>query len=222
MGLPVYHEPVINNEYLADFYKDLKKYAFPLQIYLLNNRFAQQQQIIWSHKGGIADRSIYEDVIFAKILKDDGLMDERDFRTYTALFSNMSNFMRKPNLIVHLDVTPEESLERIKLRGRECEAGITLDYLRKLYAGYEAFLDDISRYIPVLRVAWHDYADADSMARVIRREYMQMRSLRYVTRDDIALTDISSPSDDCSPQRSTPSKKKLDFMTVAGLDAALI
>tara|TARA_R110002050_G_scaffold99628_3_gene206506 strand:+ start:570 stop:995 length:426 start_codon:yes stop_codon:yes gene_type:complete len=60
LGLPVYYEPVINNEYLADFYLDQEKYAFPLQIYLLNKRFRQHQQIIWQNKGGVQDRTIYE------------------------------------------------------------------------------------------------------------------------------------------------------------------
>jgi deoxyadenosine kinase len=108
LGLPVYYEPVIDNIYLADFYQDMKKYSFPLQIYLLNKRFKQQQQIIWEGKGGVQDRTIYEDSVFARMLRDSGHMEERDFRTYMELFSNMSNFMKKPNIIVHLDVTPEE------------------------------------------------------------------------------------------------------------------
>ena len=83
MGLPVFHEPVAENVYLEDFYADQAKYSFPLQVYLLNKRFEQQQQIIWSKAGGIADRSIYEDLVFARMLKDDGKMDERDFDTCT-------------------------------------------------------------------------------------------------------------------------------------------
>jgi deoxyadenosine kinase len=118
MGLPVYYEPVVNNTYLSDFYGDQKKFAFPLQVYLLNNRFRQQQQIVWSGRGGVADRSIYEDGIFAKLLRDSGKMDERDYQTYVSLFQNMSSFMKRPNLIVHLDVAPEESLRRIKERSR--------------------------------------------------------------------------------------------------------
>lgn len=67
LNLPVYFEPVIDNAYLADFYKDMARYSFPLQVYLLNRRFAQQQQIIWSGKGGVQDRTIYEDAVFAKV-----------------------------------------------------------------------------------------------------------------------------------------------------------
>src|SRR3989338_8936751 len=110
MGLPVYYEPVNDHEYLADFYTDMKKYSFSMQVYLLNRRFQQHQQIIWQGRGGVQDRTIYEDSVFARMLCDAGLMDERDHRTYVSLFSHMSNFMRKPNLIVYLDVRPEMSL----------------------------------------------------------------------------------------------------------------
>lgn len=68
----------------------------------------------------------------------------------------MSNFMRKPNLIVHLDVTPEESLERIKMRARGCETGVTLEYLKLLHAGYEEFLTDIAKVIPVIKARRKD------------------------------------------------------------------
>jgi deoxyadenosine kinase len=82
LGLPVYYEPVVDNVYLADFYQDMAKYSFPLQIYLLNKRFKQQQQIIWEGRGGVQDRTIYEDSVFARMLRDSGAMEERDFNTY--------------------------------------------------------------------------------------------------------------------------------------------
>lgn len=82
LGLPVYYEPVVDNVYLADFYQDMAKYSFPLQIYLLNKRFKQQQQIIWEGRGGVQDRTIYEDSVFARMLRDSGAMEQRDFDTY--------------------------------------------------------------------------------------------------------------------------------------------
>lgn len=82
----------------------------------MNRRFKQHQQIIWQDKGGIQDRTIYEDSVFAKMLRDQGLMEERDYQTYISLFKNMSNFMARNNLIVHLDVSPKESLERLRMR----------------------------------------------------------------------------------------------------------
>ena len=82
LDLPVHYEPVANNEYLEDFYGDIKKYSFPMQVYLLNRRFQQQQQIVWQGHGGVQDRTIYEDSVFARMLRNSGLMDERDYQTY--------------------------------------------------------------------------------------------------------------------------------------------
>jgi len=180
MNLPVYYEPVIDNEYLADFYKDMKRYAFSMQIYLLNRRFKQQQQIVWSGKGGVQDRTIYEDSVFARMLRDGGFMEERDYKTYLQLFSNMSHFMQKPNIIVHLDVSPEESLRRIRMRERDCESSITLDYLRALHAAYEDFLRDISRVIPIIKVNYSEFRTAAEMAERIREEYLRIHNIRHV------------------------------------------
>mgnify|MGYP000394769600 CR=1 FL=1 len=129
LGLPVYYEPVADNVYLADYYKDMKKYAFGLQVYLLNRRFKQHQQIVWAGQGGVQDRTIYEDAVFAKMLCRAGHLEKRDYQTYISLFNNMSNFMKKPNIIVHLDVSPEESLRRVHMRSRGCESGMTLEFL---------------------------------------------------------------------------------------------
>jgi len=178
LGLPVYYEPVADNEYLADFYRDTARYAFATQIYLLNRRFAQHQEIIWRGGGGVQDRTIYEDAIFAKMLVDIGLMEERDYRTYVSLFRHMSNFMCRPNVIVYLDVKPERSMERVRLRNRDVEKGITLEYLSALHAEYERFIENISRTIPVIRVDWDRYRDVEEMAAVIQREYLHANFLR--------------------------------------------
>ena len=184
LDMDVYYEPIEDHEYLADFYRDTKRYSFATQIYLLNRRFQQHQEIIWRGRPAVQDRTIYEDSIFAKMLAEQGLMEERDYRTYLRLFKNMSNFMCKPNVIVYLDVSPERSLERIRARGREVEQGITIDYLRALYKGYEEFIEDISRIIPVIRVDYDRFATAEEMAEVIRREYFDASFLREVTRFD--------------------------------------
>jgi len=185
LKLPVYYEPVIDNVYLADFYQDMKKYAFPLQIFLLNKRFKQQQQIIWGGQGGVLDRTIYEDGVFARMLRDSGNMDERDYRTYMELFQNMSNFMQKPNIIVHLDVSPEESYRRIKMRSRDCESGVPLEYLKALHAAYEVFIEDISRVIPVIKVDYQQFRTAEEMAQLIKREYAKIANVRKVTFSDV-------------------------------------
>ena len=180
LGLPVYHEPVRDNQYLDDFYKDIPKYAFPMQIYLLNERFTQQQRIVWEGKGGVQDRTIYEDAIFARMLRDTGQMDARDFKTYQSLFARMSNFMKKPNVIVHLDVSPAESLRRIRTRNRDCENGIDLAYLVSLHKAYETFLKEISRIIPVIKVDYETFPNVDAMAAAIATTYAGMSNLAHV------------------------------------------
>jgi len=183
LDLPVYYEPVADNEYLADFYRDTKTYAFATQIYLLNRRFQQHQEVIWRGGGGVQDRTIYEDAVFAKMLVNLGLMDDRDYRTYVDLFRHMSNFMCRPNVIVYLDVTPEKSMERIKVRSRGVESGITLEYLTALYQEYESFIGNISKTVPVIRVDWDRFRDVEEMAEVIKRGYLHESFLREVSWD---------------------------------------
>lgn len=180
LGLPVYFEPVQDNEYLADFYRDPKKHAFATQIYLLNRRFAQHQEIIWRGGGGVQDRTIYEDAVFAQTLVAQGLLDERDFRTYLQLFRHMSNFMCRPNVIIFLDLSPASSMERIQQRARDVESGISMEYLTALHAEYHRFINDIARTVPVIRVSWEKYRDVEEMATVIEREYLQGSFLRDV------------------------------------------
>jgi deoxyadenosine kinase len=181
LGLPVYYEPVDDNAYLADFYRDTAKYAFATQIYLLNRRFQQHQEIIWRGGGGVQDRTIYEDAVFAKMLVNLGLMDERDYRTYLDLFRHMSNFMCRPSVIIYLDVTPDESMKRIQMRSRDVESGISRAYLDALYKEYESFIGDISRTVPVIRVDYARFRDAEEMASVIEREYLDASFLREVS-----------------------------------------
>ena len=178
LDLPVYYEPVQDNEYLADFYRDIKQYAFATQIYLLNRRFQQHQEIIWRGGGGVQDRTIYEDAVFAKTLVNQGLMDDRDYRTYLQLFKNMSNFMCRPNVIVYLDLSVESSMARINQRNRDVESGITEGYLLGLRTEYENFIAEISRTVPVIRVCWEEYRTVEEMAEVIEQEYFNKSFLR--------------------------------------------
>lgn len=180
LGLPVYYEPVGDNEYLEDFYRDTRRYAFATQIYLLNRRFQQHQEVIWRGGGGVQDRTIYEDAVFAKTLVEQGLMDARDYRTYLQLFRHMSNFMCRPNVIVFLDLSPESSMERIQERSRDVEAGIEMAYLQALHRAYQEFIEDISKKVPVIRVCWEEYRDVEEMAGVIEREYLQGSFIREV------------------------------------------
>ena len=164
----VIYEPVDDNKYLSGFYQDMKRYSFPMQVYLLNRRFKQHQQMVWSDKSTIQDRTIYEDVIFAKMLWEDGLMEELDFKTYVDLFKNMSNFLHRPDLIVYLDVEPDEALKRCRRRSRDCESTMTLEYLAKLKKGYEEWLKDIEPRIPVLRLDWNKFQDTKVVVKVVK------------------------------------------------------
>lgn len=180
LDIPAYYEGVIDNVYLQDFYRDQKKYGFALQIYLLNKRFGQQQTLVWNRQGGVQDRSIYEDSIFAKMLCKSGKMDPRDYQTYVSLFQNMSNFMCKPSVLVHLEVSPIESLRRIKERARGMETGITLEYLQSLKEGYDEFILDISKSIPVIKVNWESFKSTEDMVSMIKQEFENMHNIRNV------------------------------------------
>ncbi len=186
LGIDTYYEPVADNEYLADFYRDTARYSFAMQVYLLNRRFQQHQEIIWRGRSAVQDRTIYEDSIFAKMLAKTGLMDDRDYKTYVQLFRNMSNFMCKPSVIVFLDVSPEASADRIRARSRDVESKIELGYLSALYDGYQEFIESISKVIPVIRIDYERFATAGEMAEVIKREYLDASFLRRVTAFDPA------------------------------------
>ena len=173
IDLPVYFEPISEAEtkrYLDDFYGDMNRYSFPLQVHLLTKRFRQQQEIVWSDAGAIQDRSIYEDCVFARMLAADGLMDARDYETYLSLFTTMMRFMQRPDVIVYLDVSPEESLRRIRLRQRPFEAGMSLDYLVKLHAAYEDFIREAARSMHVIRIDYSEFRSPEAMAKEIARQ----------------------------------------------------
>jgi deoxyadenosine kinase len=180
LGMDVFYEPVEDNVYLEDFYTDMKGCAFAMQIWLLNKRFMQQQRIVWSGRGAVQDRTIYEDAVFARMLAQDGIISERDLATYLELFEHMSNLMRKPTVIIHLDVTPEESMRRIGLRARACESTIGIDYLRKLYSAYEDFVQEISKVIPVIRIDYREFVGIEEMVAAIKVEYEKIHNIRHI------------------------------------------
>lgn len=180
LGTPVYYEPVSDNAMLKDFYDDMERNAFTYQIYLLNRRFEQQQLVTWYGAGGVQDRSIYEDTVFAKMLCEMGMMRRQDLDVYLSLFKNMSRLMAVPDLVIHLDVTPKESLRRVRLRGRECEKGITLEYLEKLSLCYEEFLGELSQSVRVIRIDWNGDPDVNKVVECVTKEFENMRHVKKV------------------------------------------
>ncbi|MEZ0538876.1 deoxynucleoside kinase [Fibrella arboris] len=139
-GWDVLYEAVEGNPYLADFYGDMARWSFHLQIYFLNSRFEQVQKIRSSGRSVIQDRTIYEDAyIFAKNLYDTGKMIPRDYETYRSLFDNMVGMVRPPDLMIYLKADLPKLTAQIKKRGRDFEQSISTDYLDSLNVLYEAF-----------------------------------------------------------------------------------
>lgn len=134
-------EDVVDNPYLDDFYNQMARWSFNLQVYFLNSRFRQILQIRKSGKKIIQDRTIYEDAhIFAPNLHAMGLMTNRDFENYSSLFEMMENLVQSPDLLIYLRSSIPNLVNQIHKRGREYENTISIDYLSRLNERYEAFI----------------------------------------------------------------------------------
>lgn len=134
-------EDADENPYLNDFYNDMQRWSFNLQVYFLNNRFGHVQEIREMGKNVIQDRTIYEDAyIFAPNLHAMGLMTSRDFESYFSLFKLMESFIQPPDLMIYLRASIPVLVNQISSRGREYEESIRLDYLKRLNERYEAWI----------------------------------------------------------------------------------
>ncbi len=137
------YEAVDNNPYLEDFYQDMKRWSFNLQIYFLNSRFQQIVEIQRGEKSIVQDRTIYEDAyIFAANLHDMGLMTSRDYDNYLSMFESVKEFIKAPDLLIYLKASVPTLVNQIQRRGREYESGIRLDYLSKLNERYENWISN--------------------------------------------------------------------------------
>lgn len=138
-----FYESVEDNPYLKDFYEDMSRWSFNLQIYFLSSRFKRQKNILSNNLSFIQDRTIYEDVeIFAKNLHEMALMSDRDFENYRALFKEMSDYIQPPNLLVYLRASVPTLVKQIQSRGRDYESSIRLDYLERLNRLYDQWIDN--------------------------------------------------------------------------------
>ena len=141
-GWSAQYEDVDHNPYLDDFYQDMSKWSFALQIYFLGSRFRQVKEIRESGKNIIQDRTIYEDAhIFAENLNEMNLLSDRDYSNYTSLFNLMKSFVSAPDLLIYLKADISTLTKQIAKRGREYEAGISIDYLMRLNKKYEAWIN---------------------------------------------------------------------------------
>ncbi len=137
------YESVQDNPYLEDFYRDMERWSFPLQIYFLTHRFNTHRLIESSSASEIQDRSIYEDAnIFARALFEQRNISKRDYENYINLYNSMIHFLRPPDLMICLKRSMPKLLERIKLRGRDYEQTISQDYLRKLNDYYDEWYEN--------------------------------------------------------------------------------
>jgi deoxyadenosine/deoxycytidine kinase len=140
---PMY-ESVEDNPYLSDFYADMRRWSFQLQVYFLSNRFRSHKSITEGTQSVVLDRVIYEDAeIFAKNLFEIGNMEKRDYENYLALYDVMTAYLHPPDLLVYLRANVDTLLRQISLRGRDFEKSIRREYLEQLNGHYESW---IARY----------------------------------------------------------------------------
>ena len=145
-GWETHFEDVDENPYLLDFYDEMQRWSFNLQIYYLNSRFTQIQDIRQNSKTVIQDRTIYGDAyIFAPNLHSMGLMTSRDFENYFSLFTLLESFISAPDLLIYLRASVPKLVQNIQKRGREYEESIRLDYLKRLNERYEAWISTYDR-----------------------------------------------------------------------------
>jgi deoxyadenosine/deoxycytidine kinase len=147
-----YYEPVTENPYLEDFYKEMKKWAFQSQIFFLTHRLRIHRQLLDHPTSVVQDRSVYEDAeIFACNLHEQGLISARDYRTYRELYKVLTEFLPPPDLVIYLRSSVDTLMSRISQRGRGYEREISSDYLSQLNALYESWVQSFT-LCPVLAV----------------------------------------------------------------------
>lgn len=147
-----YYEAVEGNPYLDDFYRDMARYSFHLQVYFLSKRFESHRAMAELAGTVVQDRSIYEDAqVFARNLHEQGLMSSRDYQSYQDLYCAMLRFCRPPDLIIYLQASLTTLQERIERRGRDCEKDIPLTYMAQLNELYDRWTRDF-QLAPVLTI----------------------------------------------------------------------
>lgn len=152
LGWKPFFEPVSNNPYLADFYKDMATWGFHSQIFFLSHRLRVYRELADCRSSVILDRSLYEDAeIFARNLYTKGIMNQRDYETYEALYHSLISFLPTPDLMIYLRASTNTLVGRIKKRGRDFEQTIKSDYLAQLNQAYEVWISSFS-LCPVLTI----------------------------------------------------------------------
>jgi deoxyadenosine/deoxycytidine kinase len=176
---PLY-ESVDHNPYLRDFYDDMTRWAFHLQIYFLNSRFNQVRQIRESEKAIVQDRTIYEDAnIFAANLHKSGHINDRDYQSYLDIYHSMINFVQPPDLLIYLTADIPKLVQQIQKRNRDFEFNIKLDYLKTLNEHYENWIHNYKQgKLMIVDVNKMDFVEnIEDFAYIIGRIDLEVNSL---------------------------------------------
>lgn len=174
MKIPCFQEPVQENPLLDKFYYDRKRYAFPLQIYFLNRRFEMLKQASEAGEPSLMDRSIYGDMIFAKMLYEKGDMEKDEFILYRDLLNNMLDHVEAPKFMIYLKIDTDSAIERIKKRGRDYEQIVERDYWENLNKEYEDYFSNYNLSpLLVIEAAKYDIVgnlkDREKVLQIIRQ-----------------------------------------------------
>ncbi|WP_455714206.1 deoxynucleoside kinase [Anaerosporobacter sp.] len=181
MKVPCFQEPVQENPLLDKFYYDRKRYAFPLQIYFLNRRFEMLKQAAEAGEARLMDRSIYGDMIFAKLLYEEGDMEKDEFILYQDLLTNMLDHVEAPKLMIYLKIDTDTAIERIKKRGRDYEQIVERDYWENLNKEYEDYFSEYN-LSPLLVIEAAKYDIVGSLKD--REEVLQIIQQKIIEVDD--------------------------------------
>jgi len=175
LGWPPFYESVEDNPYLSDFYTDMLRYSFPLQIYFLTHRYNTHRRLQASSEVSIQDRSIYEDAyIFAKGLFAQGKMEIRDYENYQNLFSSMMENLLPPLGLIYLKKSLPKLQKRIALRGRDFEQGLSPEYLEFLNGLYDKWIEEYKGPCLVLESDHLDFVNSsEDLNFLIRRMYKE-------------------------------------------------
>lgn len=179
-GWEPHFEDVDENPYLNDFYNEMQRWSFNLQVYFLNSRFAQILDLRNSGKKVIQDRTIYEDAfIFAPNLHAMGLMTTRDFENYFSLFTMIEGFIQPPDVLVYLKASVPTLVQQIQSRGREYEEAIRLDYLKRLNERYESWISSYDKgKLIVIDVDGNNFKeDQEDLGMIIHRIDTELHGL---------------------------------------------
>ena len=152
-------EGASDNPFLEDYYKNPRRWAFTMQAFLLFERYKQFQEAHYRSLRGetcILDSTYYSDFAFALVQHDDGYFTEKEFDAYVSMHSALQPNLVYPDLIVYLDLSPNDTLERIRKRSRDCESSIPIEYLRHLYNAYQKILSALERRCKVVRIDARD------------------------------------------------------------------